>query len=165
MSAFEGGKRMYQNAHETYLEGRIASADPLELVGLLYQGASGAVRDARRHLSDGDIAARSRAISKAYDILTELTVTLDHTTGGDLSRRLEQLYDYMQRRLLDANFQQADAPLVEVLALLATVGEAWDELRHRAAAQKPAAAPSQSSYWNPGVVPESALESAHAWSF
>jgi len=155
---------MYQNAHETYLEGRIASADPLELVGLLYQGASGAVRDARRHLSESDITARSRAISKAYDILTELTVSLDHASGGELSRRLEQMYDYMQRRLLEANFQQADGPLAEVLALLATLGEAWDELRLRAA-EKPAAAPPQSGYWNPGMAPESALESAHARSF
>jgi flagellar protein FliS len=156
---------MYQNAHETYLEGRIASADPLELVGLLYQGASGAVREARSHLSEGDISARSRAISKAYDILTELTVSLDHTSGADLSRRLEQLYGYMQRRLLEANFQQSDEPLAEVLALLITVGESWDELRLRAAAEKPADRPSQSGYWNPGIVAESALESAHAWSF
>ena len=135
---------MYQNAHETYLEGRIASADPLELVGLLYQGASGAVREARRHLSEGDISARSRAISKAHDILTELTVSLDHTSGADLSRRLEQLYCYMQRRLLEANFQQADEPLAEVLALLMTVGESWDELRLLAAAEKPSNRPSQS---------------------
>src|ERR1043166_2646259 len=108
---------MYPNAYETYLEGRIASADPLELGKLLYQGASDAVRDARRYLEAGEISARSRAISKACEILTELTVSLDHAAGGEISSRLAQLYDYMQRRLLDANFRQADEPLVEVLGL------------------------------------------------
>ena|SRR5947209_8556991 len=154
---------MYQNPHETYLEGRVASASPLELVRLLYQGASDAVRDARRYLADGEIALRSRAISKACEILIELTTSLDHSAGGEISGRLEQLYDYMQRRLLDANMQQADAPLAEVLALLATLGEAWDEI----AVQNAPVAEMQAgaSVWNPAAVQESVLESAHAWSF
>jgi len=151
---------MYQNAHETYLEGRIASADPLELVRMLYQGASGAVRDARHYLAEGDIAARSRSISKACEILIELTVSLDHTAGGDISRRLEQLYDYMQRRLLEANFQQADAPLAEVLGLLSTLGEAWDEIQVKAAPAQPSP-----SLWSHPMPQESVMESAHAWSF
>jgi flagellar protein FliS len=163
MSALEDGKRMYQNAHETYLEGRIASADPLELVRLLYQGASSAVRDARHYLAEGEIAARSRAITKACEILIELTVSLNHEAGGDISRRLEQLYDYMQRRLLEANFQQADGPLAEVLGLLATLGEAWDEIQVRNA--PPQAAEPPAGLWSHTMVQESAMESAHAWSF
>jgi flagellar protein FliS len=155
---------MYQNAHETYLEGRIASADPLELVRLLYQGASGAVRDARRYLAEGDIAARSRSISKACEILIELTVSLDHSVGGDLSRRLEQLYDYMQRRLLEANFQQADDPLAEVLGLLATLGDAWDQIRAETAPAEAATPPPQANLWSHPMVQENSMESAHAWS-
>jgi flagellar protein FliS len=151
---------MYQKAHETYLEGRIASADPLELVRMLYQGASGAVREARQYLAEGDIAARSRSITKACEIVIELTVSLDHTAGGDISRRLEQLYDYMQRRLLEANFQQADAPLAEVLGLLSTLGEAWDGIRAQTAPPQPSP-----SLWSHPIAQESAMESAHAWSF
>jgi len=151
---------MYQNAHETYLEGCIASADPLELVRMLYQGASGAVRDARRYLAEGEIALRSRSISKACEILIELTASLDHTAGGEISRRLEQLYDYMQRRLLEANIRQADEPLAEVLGLLATLGEAWDGIRVAATPAQPSP-----SLWSHPMAHESTMESAHAWSF
>jgi flagellar secretion chaperone FliS len=154
---------MYQNAHETYLEGRITSADPLELVRMLYHGASGAVRDARRYLADGDIQGRSRSITKACEILIELTVSLNHSAGGDISRRLEQLYDYMQRRLLEANFQQADAPLAEVLGLLVTLGEAWDQVG--AKTTPPAAREDHGNVWGHTMVQESAMESSHAWSF
>lgn len=122
---------MWHDAHEAYLVSRIESADPIQLVGLLYQGATVAVREARSHLAAGDIAARSRAISKAHAILAELTVSLDHQRGGDLSARLAQLYDYMMRRLLEANFRQIDEPLVEVLGLLATLGEAWDGIQEK----------------------------------
>ena len=121
---------MWQNAHDAYLESRILSASPLELVRLLYQACTGEVREARRYLAEGDIAARCRCISRAHCILTELALSLDHERGGELSTRLARLYDYMQRRLLEANFRQEDAPLSEVLGLLATLGEAWSDIGH-----------------------------------
>lgn len=116
---------MWQSAQDTYLESRVLSADPLELVRMLYQAAIQAVEDARRHLASRDIAARARAISKANTILTELTVSLDHERGGEVSRGLLRLYDYIGRQLIDANFRQADEPLVEVIGLLTTLAEGW----------------------------------------
>jgi flagellar secretion chaperone FliS len=122
---------MWQNAHDAYLESRILSADALELVRMLFQACTGSVREARRHLAEGDIAARARCITRAHEILVELTSSLDHERGGDLSRRLAELYDYMQRRLLDANLEQVDAPLAEVLGLLSTLSEGWEGIREQ----------------------------------
>ena len=117
---------MWNNGHNAYLESRILSADPIELVNMLYQACTGAVREARHHLANGEIGERSRKINKAYEILTELSVSLDHQRGGEISQRLGRLYDYMQGRLLEANMQQADAPLAETLGLLSTLSEAWE---------------------------------------
>lgn len=133
---------MWQNAHDAYLESRIASADPLQLVRLLYQGATAAVKEACMHLAADNITERSRSITKAHAILGELTSSLDHNRGGELSQRLALLYDYMQRRLLEANFRQIADPLEEVLALLATLGEAWDGIQPQTAPE-PAANPWQ----------------------
>ena len=129
---------MYASANQAYLESRILSADPIELVRLLYQAAIERVREARRHLAAGDIAARARSITKAMEILTELTVSLDRERGGEIAARLLQLYDYMQRRLLEANFQQSDPPLAEVLSLLVTLSEGWEGV---SLAREPAQAP------------------------
>jgi flagellar protein FliS len=117
--------KMSHSAHDAYLEGRVLSAEPIELVRMLYQGCSDAVREARRKLADGDIAGRSRAITNAYEILAELITSLDRERGGEIAERLGLLYDYMQRRLIEANCRQEDAPLAEVVGLLATLGEAW----------------------------------------
>jgi flagellar protein FliS len=149
---------MSQHGYDTYLEGRILSADPLELVRLLYQGCSDAVSEARHRLSEGDIAGRSRAITRAYDILVELATSLDPARGGEVAQRLGLLYDYMQRRLLDANLQQADGPLAEVLGLLATLGEAWAGVQ----AQSRPAAP-ESAAWG-AMAPETEPAASHAWS-
>ena len=124
---------MWHDAHEAYLESRIEAADPIQLVRLLYQGAIVSVREARSHMAAGKITERSRSISRAHAILSELASSLDYKRGGELSLRLAQLYDYMQRRLLEANSRQIDEPLAETLGLLATLGEAWDGIQEEAA--------------------------------
>ncbi len=152
---------MWQNAHDAYLESRVLSADPLELVRLLYEAEIDAVREARRHLAAGEIAARSRSITKAFGILQELVAALDHERGGEISKRLAQLYDYMQRRLLEANFRQTDEPLAEVLGLLATLAEAWQGVTRQTQPAPPPENP-----WAPGPPVETASAYASsAWSF
>jgi flagellar protein FliS len=116
-------------AKDAYLESRILAADPVELTRLLFQTCTDSVRDARRHLEAGEIRLRSNAISKACEVLFELERSLDFERGGEISQRLGLLYDYMQRRLIEANCRQADSPLAEVLVLLATLSEGWDGIR------------------------------------
>ena len=69
---------MQNNGHDAYLESRVLSANPVELVHMLYQGCVQAVRDARYSLAQGQIAQRSRSIDKACGILMELNGSLDH---------------------------------------------------------------------------------------
>jgi flagellar protein FliS len=151
---------MWQNAHDAYLESRILSANPLELVRLLYQACTGSVREARRYLAEGDIAARCRCISQGHAILAELATSLNHERGGDLSRRLALLYDYMQRKLLEANIQQIDAPLAEVLGLLSTLSEAWDGIRE----PSQQAVPAESPWSTPPPSEPVTANAAHGWS-
>ncbi len=116
---------MASSAHNMYLEGRILAADPLELVCILYRAALESVLEARHYLANGEVAARSKAISRAAGAVTELNSSLNHETGGEMSRRLAALYDYIQARLFQANFEQQEAPLLEVAGLLTTLLEGW----------------------------------------
>jgi flagellar protein FliS len=150
---------MRYNAQNAYLESRILAAEPLELVRLLYQAASRSVRDARQHLADGGIAARSKSINRVCDILYELNSALDHERGGEISRNLSQLYAYMHRKLIEANLEQADAPLAEVLGLLATLEEAWNEI-----SQRPQREPERAACWANSVPLEEPAACAAGWS-
>jgi flagellar secretion chaperone FliS len=111
----------------TYEENRILSASPIELVKILYTAANRAVQNARQHLSAGDIAARSKEITKAQEILLELGSSVDASKAPEFSERLLALYDYMQSRLTEANAQQKDSPLAEVISLLETLQDAWSQ--------------------------------------
>jgi flagellar protein FliS len=113
------------DAYQNNQENEILSAGPLELVEILYKAAIQSIEDARRHLQSNDIRERSNAISKAGAILNELAQSLDHEKGGDISKSLTELYDYMQRKLLQANMEQIEPPLVETCKLLETLLEGW----------------------------------------
>jgi flagellar protein FliS len=152
---------MWNAAHDTYLEDKILSAGPVELVCMLYQGAIDTVEDARRHLAAGEIAARSRAISKACSFVLELSGSLDIQLGGQLSRRLAEIYEYLLRRLMEANLKASDALLAEVQGLLSTLGEGWRGVSPRGRYPVP-----EPGLWAQPPVPEA--EPAYAsqsWSF
>jgi len=114
-----------QNGYQNYLEAQVMSADPIQLVQILYRAALDSIRTARECLRKGDIAGRSRSITKALSILSELATSLDHEHGGEISGNLARLYDYVQRLLMDANFRQIDEPIAEAENLLSTLLEAW----------------------------------------
>jgi flagellar protein FliS len=120
-----------------YFTDRILAANPLELVRLLYDNAQKEVETARRRLAEGDIPGRSAAISKAVEILIALDGALDHGRAPEMSRRLAELYDYLERRLLQANMEQADRPLAEVRGLLETLGGAWKQVAQPAVPATP----------------------------
>jgi flagellar secretion chaperone FliS len=116
---------MLNIARRRYLEAEVLGASPVKLVEMLYRAAIESVGDARRHLSNSDIRARSRSINKASAIVNELMRSLDHTRGGGISRGLVELYAYIQTRLIEANSRQIDPPLAEVEQLLGVLQEAW----------------------------------------
>jgi len=111
-----------------YEENRILSANPVELVQILYDAAVRAVEEAREHLRTGDISGRSREISKAQMILVELSNSVDCVKGGEYGERLVGLYYYMLSRLVESNIEQADGPLAEVVGLLNTLQDGWSHV-------------------------------------
>jgi flagellar secretion chaperone FliS len=165
-------------AHDRYLEERVLSADPVELVRMLYQGCGAAVEDARGHLAAGDIAARSRSISRACDFVLELNASLDHERGGELSRHLARLYDYLLRRLMEANLKASDQYLADVQRVLSTLAEGWQgvaqpdpgeqrEWKEPVREAEPEPAPWLQPEPSPWAQPPGGLESAYvsqAWS-
>ena len=144
---------------EAYLQTHVMSADPMELVCLLYQHAIEAVKDARRHLAAGDITGRAEAISQTIGILGELKSSLNREAGGTISRNLEQLYEYMMLRLTEANLRREDRLMGEVESLLSTLGQAWEQARAGKTAATPQVLPPAPVWQETPMEP-----AAHGWS-
>jgi flagellar protein FliS len=112
------------------VETGVNTADPHKLILMLFDGALLQVRTAGIAIGSKDIPAKGTAISKAVEIIINgLKVSLDLSAGGELAQRLAALYDYMSDRLLYANLHNSQPALDEVAGLLATLREAWAEIR------------------------------------
>jgi flagellar protein FliS len=119
------------NRVSVYLEQEILSANPLQLVHILYQAAITELREARRNMAARDIPAKCRNLSKATELIGELLCSLDLDAGGEIAARLKALYEYILSRLLQANLHNLDEPIAESIALLSTLDEGWKELAAR----------------------------------
>jgi len=108
-----------------YLAIRIATASPMELVRILYEGAVQSVQEAVRSLHSGDILARGQAINKAIEILAELRVSLRRDVQEQYTNTLAELYGYIQHQLIRAHAEQSEALLEEASRLLTTLLEGW----------------------------------------
>jgi flagellar secretion chaperone FliS len=98
---------------------------PLELVVMLYDGALRFVREAREAADRNDTQGRTRAVSRALTIVTELQNRLQMEAGGEMARELDRLYTYIAGRLLDSNIKRDPRALDEVHRLLSTVRDGW----------------------------------------
>lgn len=119
---------------EVYRRVNAETRSPLELVVMLYDGAIRFVGEARDAADRNDIAVRTRAVSRALAIVTELQNTLRLDEGGDVARELDRLYSYITTRLLDSNVKRDRKALDEVHRLLSTVREGWAQVNTPAGA-------------------------------
>ena len=126
--------------HDTYLQGKVLSADPLHLVTILYSVAAQNTQLALETLDPDDAVARARAVAKVSDALGILTSALDLEAGGAVGQNLISLYLYMQRRLTESLAARSKSGFEEVHQLLTTLQSAWTELAARpASAMRPVA--------------------------
>lgn len=120
------GAQTYANVG---LQTGVASASPEKLISMLFDGARAAIGRAKQALERGDIPARGKAISQAIDIVSNgLKAALNLEVGGEVAQNLYELYDYIERCLLEANLH-ADASKLDLCdKLLSDIGSAWNEI-------------------------------------
>lgn len=111
------------------LETGVLAATPHKLILMLFQGAHVALSSALVHMKNGDITAKGEALSKAIAIINSgLQASLDVEAGGELARQLNALYEYMGRRLLQANLHNNSEYIEEVSRLLGQLSDAWAKI-------------------------------------
>lgn len=131
--------RAYQQVD---LETGVDSASPHRLVLMLFDGALSAISDARQHMSAGNVGEKCAAITRGISIIEDgLRLSLDMERGGAIAAQLRDLYDYMTRRLVEANAANSQEMLAELASLLSELRAAWVQIGTRTAPAPVASAP------------------------
>jgi flagellar secretion chaperone FliS len=119
-------RRAAHTYNAVHIETGVPSATPHALILMLFDGAIEAVGSARLCCEVGQIEDKNRLTSKALRILEEgLRASLDRKQGGQIAMRLDNLYDYMTRRLLSASLHNSAEEYAEVSRLLAELRSGW----------------------------------------
>ena len=106
----------------------IEQASPHRLIQMLMDGAIEKVAMAKGFMERNEISQKGGHISWAISIIEGLRSSLDKSAGGDIADNLDDLYDYMIRRLVRSNAENNPDLLDEVVSLLRSVKDAWDEI-------------------------------------
>ena len=111
----------------TKAQSGIESASATQLITMLLDGALERVAKAQGHMERGELPEQGEIIGKVIDIVASLDSYLDHDKGGEVSKTLESLYDYIVRQLYQANLKNDASLLEEVASLLSEVRAGWVE--------------------------------------
>lgn len=118
-----------QAYHKVGVETGVEAASSHQLIVMLFDGALLAVGNAQKQMEQKQIPEKGASVSRAIDIISlGLRASLDKSSGGELAANLDALYDYMVRRLLEANLKNDPDALTEVAKLLREIREAWVQI-------------------------------------
>lgn len=121
-------KKALEGYGRNAVESEVNYASPYRIIQMLMEGALSKLATAKGCITRNDIAEKSRQITWGMNIIQGLRTSLDAEKGGDIAANLDALYEYMGRRLLEANVQNDTAILDEVMSLLQEVKAGWDAI-------------------------------------
>lgn len=110
-----------------YKQTQIETAPKEQILLMLYDGAVRFLNQAKAGFAENDIEKIHNNIIKTQNILTEFQSTLDMENGGEFAKNLYGLYEYLNKRLMEANIKKRVDYLEEVLKHVTELRDTWRE--------------------------------------
>lgn len=117
---------MALNAAAKYQNNKIMTATPADLTLMLYEGAIKFCNIAITSIEEQDITKAHINIIKAQKIITELRTTLNFKYP--VAKDFDIVYDYVYRRLVEANIKKEKDIIEEVLEHVRGMRDTWKEV-------------------------------------
>lgn len=115
-----------QSGYQKYERNKILTASPAELTLMLYEGAIKFSNIAIMAIEKGDVEKAHNSIMKVQRIITEFQATLNHKY--ETAKDFEEVYQYLQQRLIEANIKKDKDIMEEVLKHLRVMRDTWKEV-------------------------------------
>lgn len=115
------------NAYNAYKTNSVNYASKDQLLLMLVEGSVKFAKIGRQAIADKDVKKAHENIMKTQNIFYELMATLDVSKGGDWAESLMSVYDFITRRLTDANIKKDLAIMDEVIPLIEDVKDTWEQ--------------------------------------
>jgi len=113
------------SGYESYKNNSVMTAKPEELTLMLYEGAIKFNNQAMVAIDEKNMQEAHRLITKVEDIILEFKSTLN--MDYEVSKNMYDMYDYIYRRLTEANVKKDKSALVEIHEYLQGFRDTWKE--------------------------------------
>ncbi len=113
------------NAIRVYKKMSVTTADPLQLVVMLYDGFLRHGRAALEAMKKKRPAETGDQIGRALPILHELQASLNHRAAPDLCANLDALYEFVNNSIMQAHLKSDADALEQALCIMAELREGW----------------------------------------
>lgn len=114
------------NPYQAYQQNSVSTASPGELTLMLYNGALKFMRIAKKGIQEKNLELKNTNLIKAQKIIQELMLTLN--TDLEVSKSMLSMYDYMNRRLIEANIKNDSEIIEEVETLMTEFRDTWKQV-------------------------------------
>ena len=114
------------NPYKSYQQNSVNTASPGELTLMLYNGCLKFIKLAKKAITDKNVEEKNTNLIKAQNIIHEFMVTLNMDVT--VSSELMVMYDYINRRLVEANVKSDPAILEEVEGLVTELRDTWKQV-------------------------------------
>lgn len=111
-----------------YQETDVVSMSREKMIAALYEKMITCYRQAEEALEGGDRLTMNARVSRAQRIVTELRHALDHNIGGDITRNLESIYDYIFHENLHVLLDGDAGHLRNCRRVLTPLHAAWSQI-------------------------------------
>lgn len=111
------------NGFNQYKENSIKTSTPEELTLMLYNGLVKFLMQAQNAIEIKNIEKSNSSILRAQAIINEFQATLD--MNYEVSEGLDSLYEYMNRRLIEANIKKDNSIVEEILGYSKELRDTW----------------------------------------
>jgi flagellar protein FliS len=119
----------YTASHSVaYKQQSILTATPGQLVVMLYDGCLRFLHQAAYAMREGNIGESDARLQRAEAIIDELHSTLDMEKGGVVASRLQGIYVFCSRHLLEARMARSPEMIEKVSELLSELRGAWAQI-------------------------------------
>lgn len=115
-----------KDAYAAYNISKIQTASPGELTLMLYEGAIKFCNIAIMAVEQGDVEKAHVNIMKIEAIIDEFRSTLNHKY--EVAKDFEIIYDYIYKRLVEANITKDKDTLEVVLVQLRDMRDTWKQV-------------------------------------
>lgn len=115
------------NAYNTYKNNSVNYASKEQLLLMLLDGAVKFSKIGRQAIMDKDVYKAHENLIKTQNIFYELMATLDVNSGGEWARNLMSVYEFVLRRLTDANIKKDVEIMNEAIPLIEDIRDTWNE--------------------------------------